>query len=151
MTVYELEHRLRGFDSSLEVVLGDGSSISGVVVVDGRPTGRLRTQKQGIETFGQAVSASLSRVDIDPSEIREDTGRAKVVVSVRDADRAPIQGAVVVLTSTPALNTALVQPAVTDGNGVAIGEFSASTPGNRVLSAVVNGVPVVDTAAVRVV
>jgi len=150
MTVYELEHRLRGFDPSLEVVLGDGSRISGVVTVDGKPTGRLRTEKAGVETFGQAVSASLSRVDADPSEIPEDTGRAKVVVVVRDADRAPIQGASVVLSSAPSLNTSITQPAVTDGNGVAIGEFQASTPGNRVLSAVVNGTPVVDTAAVRV-
>ena len=134
MTVYELEIRLRGMDPSLEVVIGDGSSIRGVVVVDGRPSGRLRTSKAGAETFGQAVSASLSRVDIDPAEIREDVETAKVVV----------------LSSTPALNTTVTQPAPTDGNGVTSGGFAASTPGNRVVSAVVNGVSVTDTAVVRV-
>jgi hypothetical protein len=66
------------------------------------------------------------------------TGTASIIVTVRDENGDPIQGATVALQSTGSGNT-LIQPGPTGPDGVATGTLSSTVPGVKVISAVLNG------------
>jgi adhesin/invasin len=71
-------------------------------------------------------------------------------VTARDAFDNPIPGLAVTLSATGTGNT-LTQPAtLTGGNGSTTGLLSATTPGNRVVSAMIAGTAVTRTATIAV-
>jgi hypothetical protein len=67
------------------------------------------------------------------------TGSSNIVVTVRDENEDPVEGATVTLRATGGGN-ALVQPSVPTGpDGLATGTLRSTVPGVKVVSAVING------------
>jgi Invasin, domain 3 len=100
---------------------------------------------------GTEPSATQSTVSAEPASIRAGTGTSTVVVVVRDGEGNPVEGASVTLQATGDGN-ALNQPSgMTGPDGTAAGTLQSSTPGDKVISAMVNGsVAVSQTALVTV-
>jgi hypothetical protein len=118
-------------------VPGIGSvTFSAVSTDDGRPPG---------------PSADASSLSASPSSIQAGSGSSTVTVTVRDENGDPISGATVTLEATGE-GVTLTQPsAVTTEAGVATGTLASSSPGSKVVSAVVNGsVRLTETATVTV-
>ncbi len=96
------------------------------------------------------VSADQTTVTASPATIPVVTGSSTITVTARDGFGNPVSGATVVLAATGSGNN-LVQPGgPTDDSGVATGQLSATELGAHVVSATVNGVPIVQTATVTV-
>ena len=98
------------------------------------------------------VSAATSLVVADPAQISASTGtsRSTITITARDAFENPIPGLAVTLSATGTGNT-LTQPgAPTGSDGTTTGTLSATLPGDRVVSAEIDGVAVTQTATVRV-
>lgn len=88
---------------------------------------------------GPDPSGTRSSLDADPRSIPMGTGVSTITVTVRDAAGNPVPGATVVLSATGTGNT-LTQPgAPTGADGIAVGTLQAATPGDRTVSATVNG------------
>lgn len=98
------------------------------------------------------VSAGKSGVSAAPATIIASGGssRSTITVTARDAFDNPIPGAAVTLSATGTGNT-LTQPTSPTGtSGSTTGLLSATTPGDRVISAAVAGTAVSGTATVAV-
>jgi adhesin/invasin len=98
------------------------------------------------------VSSGKSQVRAAPATITASGGssRSTITVTARDAFDNPIPGLAVTLSATGTGNT-LTQPAtLTGGNGSTTGLLSATTPGNRVVSAMIAGTAVTRTATIAV-
>jgi hypothetical protein len=98
------------------------------------------------------VSAEKSLVSASPAQITASTGSSAstITVTARDAFENPISGLTVTLSATGTGNT-LTQPgAPTGSDGKATGTLSATTPGDRVISAKVGSVSLAATATVTV-
>lgn len=86
-----------------------------------------------------APSASRSRIAAEPASIRADEETATIVVTVLDGDGDPVSGATVTLQATGAGNN-LTQPVGTTGaDGIAVGSLFSSAPGDKIVSATING------------
>src|SRR2546425_165419 len=73
------------------------------------------------------------------------------MVTARDANGNPIQGASVVLVATPTTGNTLTQPVgTTNASGVATGTLSSTVAESKTVSATINGVAVTQTATVVV-
>jgi hypothetical protein len=95
--------------------------------------------------------AGQSSVTASPASIEVVTGLSVIVVTVRDGRGDPLSGATVTLAAT-GLGNILTQPsAPTDADGVAQGTLQGVVPGTRVVSAMVDGVAILETASVTVV
>jgi hypothetical protein len=100
------------------------------------------------------VSAAQSTiaVSLDTIEATQGAEASTITVTARDAFDNPIAAASVVLAAAPLTGTALTQPSgSTDATGVAAGTLSATTTGDRVVTATVNGTAITPTATVTVV
>ncbi|HEY9507991.1 MAG TPA: invasin domain 3-containing protein [Gemmatimonadales bacterium] len=96
-------------------------------------------------------SAERSSVTASPATIEAVTGFSVIRVVVLDDRGDPVSGATVTLAAA-GVGNALTQPSEPTGDdGVAAGTLQAITPGTRVVSAVVNGVTILETASVEVV
>jgi len=98
------------------------------------------------------VAAGKSLVSAAPATITASGGssRSTITVTARDAYDNPISGLAVTLSASGTGNT-LTQPAtLTRSNGSTTGLLSATTPGNRVVSATIAGTAVTQTASVAV-
>ena len=100
---------------------------------------------------GGGPSAGRSTVTASPTSIEAGTGLSTITVTVRDGTGDAISGATVTLAATGGGNI-LTQPAgPTGGDGKATGTLRSVVPGDKVVSAVVNGaVSIVATATVTV-
>jgi hypothetical protein len=98
------------------------------------------------------VGAETSTVSAAPATIRasEGSSRSTITVTARDAFDNPIPGLDVALSATGDAS-ALTQPSQPTGNdGSTTGLLSATSPGSPVVSAVIAGTAVTETAAVTV-
>jgi hypothetical protein len=98
------------------------------------------------------VGAETSTVSAAPATIRasEGSSRSTITVTARDAFDNPIPGLDVALSATGD-GSALTQPSQPTGNdGSTTGLLSATSPGSPVVSAVIAGTAVTETAAVTV-
>ncbi len=91
-------------------------------------------------TDGQppAPSTTVSTITAAPASVEAVSGTSSIVVTVRDENGDPVQGATVTLQGTGSGNTFL-QPGLTGPDGVATGTLSSTVPGLKVISAVLNG------------
>ena len=97
-------------------------------------------------------SAGRSSIAASPSTIEAGIGLAVITVTVRDGRGDPLPGASVALAATGFGNDLTQPSAPTDEDGVAQGTLQAIVPGERVVSAVVNGtIGLVETATITVV
>lgn len=88
---------------------------------------------------GGEPSAGRSTISAEPASIEPGTGSSTITVTVRDDAGDPVEGAAVTLRATGDGNT-LTQPSgVTGADGVATGTLQSTTPGEKVVSATVNG------------
>jgi hypothetical protein len=98
------------------------------------------------------VSAGKSRVSAAPETITASGGSSKstITVTARDGFDNPIPGLAVTLSASGSGNS-LTQPAGRTGsNGSTTGALSATTPGNRVVSATIAETAVSQTATIAV-
>jgi hypothetical protein len=97
------------------------------------------------------VSAANSTIGVDPPSIEAGAGTATITVTVRDGDGAAVEGATVEL-QVAGNGYTLTQPsAATGADGIATGTLRSSTPGEKRISATVNGTVDLDqTASVTV-
>ena len=77
-------------------------------------------------------------------------GSTQVIVTVRDAGSAPLQGVSVTLSASGSGNDITPASAATDGRGVATFTFRGTTAGARVLTAVAGGITIAQQASVTV-
>jgi adhesin/invasin len=97
-----------------------------------------------------ALSPAQSTVVAAPGSIPVGSGVSTITVTAKDANDNPIEGATVVL-AVAGTATLLTQPAgQTAADGTATGTLSATLSGTKVVSAVINGTPIVQTASVTV-
>src|SRR5439155_282826 len=99
------------------------------------------------------ISPSLSTVSASPGAITASTGAAAstITVTAKDASDNPIAGATAVLAAT-GTGVALTEPSSgTNGGGTATGSVSATLVGQKIISAMINGVAVTQTDTVTVV
>jgi hypothetical protein len=139
-------------EASARWVLGDGLGEQRVdAEVVGAGLDVVSFTATAVEDTAQP-SAGLSSVTATPESIEAVTGLSVIRVTVRDGRGDPVAGATVTLDAT-GLGNVLTQPAApTDEDGVAEGTLQASTPGTKVISAVVNGdITIEETASVEVV
>lgn len=93
-------------------------------------------------------SGSRSALSAEPATIPVRTGTSTITVRVRDAGDDPVEGAVVVLDATGPGNR-LEQPSDRTGpDGIAVGTLQSELPGDKVVSATVDGVVEVSRTAV---
>jgi hypothetical protein len=91
------------------------------------------------EDGGGTPSAARSTIAAEPASIEAGVGASTITVTVRDEAGDPIEGATVTLQAAGGGIT-LVQPSdVTGSDGVATGTLQATIPGEKVVSATVNG------------
>ena len=122
------------------------ATLSGLDDVSGSPVTFGATATPG------AVDAGHSGVSASPAAITASSGssRSTITVTARDAFDNPVPGATVTLSATGDGN-ALTQPAQPTGSGGATtGTLSATTPGDRIVSATIGGTPIAETATVTV-
>ena len=112
-------------------------------------TGNTATSAGITVTLG-SVSPLRSTVSASPTSIPASTGSnvSTITVTARDANGIPVSGVTVALSAT---GTNLIsQPAPTDLNGVSTGTLSSTDAGAKVVTAVVDGVIVLETPTVTV-
>jgi hypothetical protein len=86
---------------------------------------------------GGGASPTRSTVTADPTTIGPTTGLATVTVTVRDSGGNPVEGASVKLQASGS-DVDLKQPAgPTGADGIATGSLSSTTPGTKIVSAMV--------------
>ncbi|MEX2473152.1 MAG: Ig-like domain-containing protein, partial [Gemmatimonadota bacterium] len=96
------------------------------------------------------VSADESIVAADPLTISADGETSTITVTARDAEGNLLEGLAVTLAATGDGNT-LVQPETsTDASGVATGTLSSIRPGEKSVSAMIDGVQVTDPVTLTV-
>lgn len=168
---------LPGIPVSFKVTAGGGTAngrtpvtgSDGVAAVGGWTLGQkvgantLQATLSGLEVSGSPVvfaatgtpgpvSAATSLVVADPAQISASTGTSAstITITARDAFENPIPGLAVTLSATGSGNT-LTQPGGPTGtDGTTTGTLSATLPGDRVVSAEIDGVAVAQTATIRV-
>lgn len=139
-------------EAEAQWVLGDGTGEQRVIAeVVGAGLDEVSFMATAVEDVREP-SADRSSITASPSTIEAGTGLAVITVTVRDGRGDPLQGASVALAAT-GFGNVLTQPsAPTDEDGVAQGTLQGIVPGERVVSAVVNGTVGLDeTATVTVV
>jgi adhesin/invasin len=168
---------LPGIPVAFKVTAGGGSAdgrtpvtgSDGVATVGGWTLGSkvgantLQATISGLEVSGSPViftatgtpgpvSAATSLVLADPAQISASTGSSSstITVTARDAFENPISGLAVTLSATGTGNTLRQPGAPTGSDGTTAGTLSATLPGDRVVSAEIDGVAVTQTATVRV-
>ena len=168
---------LGGIPVTFKVTGGGGSlggatpvtGTDGVATVDGWTLGQkvgantLEATLSGLDVSGSPVvftatgtpgpvSSGKSQVSAAPATITASGGssRSTITVTASDAFDNPIPGLAVTLSATGTGNM-LTQPAnLTGSNGSTTGLLSATTPGNRVVSATIAGTAVTQTATIAV-
>jgi adhesin/invasin len=168
---------LAGIPVTFKVTGGGGSRVGGNPVTDadgvatvggwtlGQKAGAntLEATLSGLDVSGSpvvfsatalpgSVSAGKSRVSAAPATITASGGSSKstITVTARDGFDNPIPDLAVTLSASGTGST-LTQPASPTGsNGSTTGLLSATTPGDRVVSATIAGTLVTETATVAV-
>ena len=168
---------LGGIPVTFKVTGGGGSlggatpvtGTDGVATIDGWTLGQkvgantLEATLSGLDVSGSPVvftatgtpgpvSSGKSQVSAAPATITASGGssRSTITVTASDAFDNPIPGLAVTLSATGTGNM-LTQPAnLTGSNGSTTGLLSATTPGNRVVSATIAGTAVTQTATIAV-
>jgi len=88
---------------------------------------------------GGEPSAGRSTISAEPASIEAGVGASTITVTVRDEAGDPVEGGTVALQATGGGIT-LTQPSgLTGSDGVATGTLESTTPGEKVVSATVNG------------
>jgi Big-like domain-containing protein len=88
---------------------------------------------------GGEPSAGRSTISAEPASIEVGTGSSTITVTVLDEAGDPVEGATVALQATGGGNT-LTQPTTPTGaDGVVTGTLESTTPGEKVVSATVDG------------
>jgi len=110
------------------------------------------TQTATVTVEAAGVDAAQSTVVAAPEAITASNGAssATFTVTARDPFGNPIEGVTVVLAATGTGNT-LTQPGTTDASGIATGTLSATTAGDKVVSATIAGTVATHTATVTVI
>jgi hypothetical protein len=126
------------------------SSVPESKTVSARIDGTDVTQTAPVIVTG-GVSASLSNLEVDVTEIEASAGgeQVSVTLTARDLNGNALSGLPVVLSSTGTGNT-VTQPAVTDAAGRATGMLSSTVAEVKTISATIDGVLVTQTADVTV-
>ncbi|MBA3345045.1 MAG: Ig-like domain-containing protein [Gemmatimonadales bacterium] len=88
---------------------------------------------------GGEPSDSRSTVTAEPATIEAGPAISTVLVMVLDATGAPVEGATVTLRATGEGNTLTQPTGATGADGIAVGTLQSSVPGQKVVSAMVNG------------
>jgi hypothetical protein len=88
---------------------------------------------------GGGPSAGRSTISAEPASIEAETGTSTITVTVLDEAGEPVEGATVALQATGAGNTLTQPTAPTGADGVATGALESTTPGEKVVSATVDG------------
>jgi adhesin/invasin len=168
---------LPGIPVSFKVTDGGGSAVGrtpvtgsdGVAAVGGWTLGpkvgtnTMQATLSGLDVSGSPVvftatgtpgpvSAAKSLITADPAQIIASTGTSAstITVTARDAFENPIPGLSVTLAATGTGNTLTQPSAPTGSNGTTTGKLSATLPGDRVVSATIDGVAITATTTVRV-
>jgi adhesin/invasin len=168
---------LGGIPVTFKVTGGDGSldganpvtGSDGVAIVGGWTLGKrvgantLEATLSGLDVSGSPVvftatgtpgpvTAGKSQVSAAPATITASGGssRSTITVTARDAFDNPVPGLAVTLSASGTGNTVTQPATLTRSNGSTTGLLSATTPGNRVVSATIAGTAVTQTASVAV-
>jgi adhesin/invasin len=88
---------------------------------------------------GTQPSAGRSTITADPASIAAGSGVATISVAVLDDSGLPVPGATVQLQATGTGNTLTQPTGPTGADGVAVGTLESSVPGDKAVSATVNG------------
>lgn len=100
---------------------------------------------------GITPSPSRSTVTATPSTIQAGSGTSTITVTVLDDSGAPVSGVSVTLHASGG-GTTMTRPGPTDAAGVATASLQSDVPGEKLISATVNGsLDLTDRAAVTVV
>jgi len=100
---------------------------------------------------GGDPSDSRSTVTAEPATIEAGPAISTVLVMVLDATGAPVEGATVTLRATGEGNTLTQPTGATGADGIAVGTLQSSVPGQKVVSAIVDGsLALTQTATVTV-
>jgi adhesin/invasin len=168
---------LEGIPVTFKVTGGGGSlnganpvtSTNGLATVGGWTLGQkvgphtLEATLSGLDVSGSPVvfsatatpgpvSAGKSRVSAAPETITASSGssRTTITVTARDGFDNPIPGLAVTLSATGPGNTLTQPDTPTGNNGSTAGLLSASSPGNREVSATIAGTAVNQTVTIAV-
>ncbi|MBA3319698.1 MAG: Ig-like domain-containing protein [Gemmatimonadales bacterium] len=105
----------------------------------------------GTDDDGGGASGARSTISAEPSTIEVGSGSSTITVTVRDGAGGPVEGAAVVLQASGDGNTLTQPSAVTGSDGIATGAIRSAVPGEKVISATVDGsVELAQTALVTV-
>jgi Big-like domain-containing protein/invasin-like protein len=126
------------------------STVPEVKAVSAVANGIGLTQTAVVTVTTGAAAGSKSTVVANPASIIAGSGTSTITVTAHDTAGNPVSGATVVLAATGSGNTLTQPAAVTDANGVATGSLASSVTETKTVSATINGVAVVQTAAVTV-
>ena len=105
----------------------------------------------GFRITAGSVSASQSTMIATPDSLTAGSAVSTIAIIAKDAIGNPIQGATVVLSASGTGNTLSQPGATTDANGAASGTLSSTVAESKIVSAVVNGVGLTQTAMVTVI
>jgi hypothetical protein len=105
-----------------------------VVTFEASSFGVYQAAVEGGDSSPVSLTASTIVVDRPTGVVANGTDRATITVTVRDAQGQGIAGLPVTLSATGS-NDTIVQPGVTDGNGVASGTIASTTPESKSVSA----------------
>ncbi len=102
-----------------------------------------------VDVGASGVDPDASTVAADPTTISADGGVATITVTVVNVLGEPVVGAPVTLSATGGGNT-ITQPGDTDANGQTTGTLSSTAAGDKVVTAVADGVTINTTATIAV-
>lgn len=105
----------------------------------------------GFTITAGSVSASQSTMIVTPDSVTAGSAVSTIAVTAKDAIGNPIQGATVVLSASGTGNILSQPGSTTDANGVASGTLSSTVAESKMVSAVVSGVGLTQTALVTVI
>jgi hypothetical protein len=88
---------------------------------------------------GGGPSPGRSTISAEPASIEAGTGTSTITVTVLDEAGDPVEGATVALQATGGGNTLTQPTAPTGADGVATGALESTSPGEKVVSATVDG------------
>lgn len=105
---------------------------------------------QTVTVRPDVFSAAQSLVSATPTSLEAGVDTSTVTVTVRDQFQNPISGTAVTL-SAPGTGNVAIDPAdTTNASGVTTGRFTATTLGDKTVSALVGATPITQTATITV-
>lgn len=126
------------------------STVAEAKTVSAKINGTSITQTATVTVTPGPVDASQSTITAAPASIPPNGAASTITVTAKDATGNPVSGATVVLTQTGSMSV-LTQPAgPTSSSGVATGTLTSTMAEITIISAVIGGTPITQTATVTV-